>query len=81
MSDSELLLRLLKENYELKDELAKEKVSSDYWFKRYSELEAQYHLQTNTTESNDDISLPAKVEKELPLTPEGLKNKCNVVTI
>lgn len=74
MDRSEIILRLLAENYELKDKLTEEKNLSDYWYKKCSELEAQ--RKSNTSESNE---FPGKeVEKELPLTPEGLKNKCKV---
>lgn len=83
MADNETILRLVAENFELKDKLAEANESSSYWYGEYSKLFSQYHLQTNTTESNDDIPLtPGKeAEKNLPITPEGLKNKCAVITV
>lgn len=39
LSDKDLIIRLLNENYALKDQLQAEKNSQEFWYKRSQELE------------------------------------------
>lgn len=73
MTDNDMLLRLLAENFSLKDQLTtalkeqqKSEDSSLLWYRKYTELAEK----TGTKEVVEDI----------PLTMEGLKNKCDMTT-
>lgn len=80
MSDNETILRLVAENFALKDQLAEKEKTIAYWYGEYNKISDQYRLQSNTTESNDDIPFSAgkEAEKNLPLTTTGLKNECGM---
>lgn len=81
MTDTEMIRRLLMENFALKDQLRDAKSSSDVWYQECQRLEKEWRLQANTTESNDDIPLtPGKeAENNLPLSPEGTNAKCKTI--
>lgn len=71
MTDNDMLLRLLAENFSLKDQLAtalkeqqKSEDSSLFWYRKYTELAEK----TGTKEEVEDI----------PLSMEGLKNECDM---
>lgn len=73
MTDNDMILRLLAENFSLKDQLAtalkKQKDSEDsstLWYHKYTELEQKMGTKTEV--------------EDIPLSPEGLKNKCDMTT-
>ncbi|HVI39431.1 MAG TPA: hypothetical protein VM577_02130 [Anaerovoracaceae bacterium] len=71
MNKDEAILRLLSEVFDLRDQNAELKESSNYWYGEYQKLETKYRVDTKVMESNDDISL----------TPEGVANKCRMTTV
>lgn len=59
MSKDEIITRLIAENFELRDNLAKEKESSDFWYK-----EAQKRIPTQPL--SDEEAIHALAHAEIP---------------